>query len=81
MDKKSVLFIEVPLENVMLNNKSDLQLLKKHWNEHINFYSKKSLYRLIKNVELDVIDFRIIQNTGEGNSLYLFQVSCRLISL
>jgi hypothetical protein len=53
MDKESVLFIEVPLENVVLNNNGDLHTLKKHWHEHINFYSEKSLCLLLK-----MLDFR-----------------------
>ncbi|CAM8369093.1 Methyltransferase domain containing protein [Candidatus Methylopumilus planktonicus] len=80
MNNKSVLYIEVPLENVVLNNKSDLHALKKHWHEHINFYSEKSLRLLAQNVGLEVIDLKRLQATAGGQSGYLFQVACRLKS-
>lgn len=78
MNKESVLYIEVPLENVVLNNKNDLHLLKKHWHEHINFYSEKSLYSLVQNVGLEVKDLKRLQATAGGRSSYLFQVACKL---
>lgn len=80
MDKESVLYIEVPLEDVVLNNKSDLHLLKKHWHEHINFYSEKSLYSLVQNVGLEVKDLKRLQATAGGQSSCLFQVACKLKS-
>lgn len=78
MDTETVLYIEVPFENVMMNNQNDLQILKKHWHEHINFYSEKSLYRLIKNVGLDVISLKVFQDSTRDN-FYLFQVACKTI--
>jgi hypothetical protein len=83
MDKGSVLYIEVPLENVVLNNNADLHTLKKHWHEHINFYSEKSLCLLVQNVGLEVIDLNRLQATQAkvgGQSGYFFQVACRLKS-
>ena len=80
MDKESILYIEVPLENVVMNNKRDLHLLKKHWHEHINFYSEKSLYSLVQNVGLEVNDLKILQATAGGQSSSLFQVACKLKS-
>jgi len=80
MNKESILYIEVPYENVVMNNKSDLHLLKKHWHEHINFYSKKSLYSLFQNAGLEVKDLKKLQATAGGQSSYLFQVACKLKS-
>ncbi len=78
MDEESVLYIEVPLENVVLNNKTDLHLVKKHWHEHINFYSEKSLEVLVQHVGLEVISLKHIQAEAGGKSSFLFQVACRL---
>lgn len=78
MVKESVLYIEVPLESIVLSNNCDLHLLKKHWHEHINFYSEKSLRLLVKNVGLEVIDLKRLQATDGGKSSFLFQVACRL---
>lgn len=80
MDIESVLYIEVPLENVVLSNKSDLHLHKKHWHEHINFYSENSLRLLIQNVGLEVVDLKRLKATAGSKSSFLFQVACRLKS-
>ena len=80
MDKETVLYIEVPLEDVVFNNKSDLHLLKKHWHEHINFYSEKSLYHLVKNVGLEIKELKIMHETAGGNSSNLFQIACKLLT-
>ena len=80
MDKETVLYIEVPLEDVVFNNKSDLHLLKKHWHEHINFYSEKSLYHLVKNVGLEIKELKIMHQTAGGSSSNLFQIACKLLT-
>lgn len=80
MDKESVLYIEVPIESVVLNHKSDLHKIKKHWHEHINFYSEKSLYALVENVGLEVKDLNKLQVTDGGQSFWVFQVACNLKS-
>ena len=80
MDAESVLYIEVPLEKVVLNNKTDLHLLKKHWHEHINFYSEKSLYSLFQAAGLEVKDLKILKATAGEQSSCLFQVACKLKS-
>ena len=78
MDNDSILYLETPLEDVVLNNEGDLHLLKKHWHEHINFYSEKSLEHLVKNVGLEVLSLKKLQVTAGGRSLYVFQVACKL---
>jgi hypothetical protein len=78
MNNESVLYIEVPLENVILNNSSDLHAVKKHWHEHINFYSEKSLRLLAQNSGLEVIDLKRLQVTAGGQPGYLFQIACKL---
>ena len=80
MGKDSILYIETPLENICLNNESDLHLKKKHWHEHINFYSEKSLMCLVENVGFEVVDLKKLQVTTGGKSAYLFQVACKLKS-
>jgi len=80
MDTDSILYIEVPLEEVVLNNKQNLHLLKKHWHEHINFYSEKSLHFLVQNVGLEVIKIRRLQVKAGGKSSCMLQVACRLES-
>jgi hypothetical protein len=80
MDKDSILYIEVPIENVVLNHKSDLHIIKKHWHEHINFYSEKSLYSLVENVGLEVKELKRLQVTDGDQTFWVFQVACNLKS-
>jgi len=80
MDKGTVLYIEVPLEDLVFNSEGDLHLLKKHWHEHINFYSEKSLYHLVKNVGLEIKELKIMQETAGGKSYNLFQIACKLLT-
>ncbi len=78
MDIDSILYVEVPFENIFLTNDRDLHLLKRHWHEHINFYSEKSLHSLFKNVGLEVVNLKHLRATAGGRSSFLFQVACRL---
>lgn len=78
MDADSILYIEVPLENVILANKCDYHLMKKHWHEHINFFSEKSLQVLVNNVGFDVEDLKRLHITSEGKPSCLFQLACKL---
>jgi len=78
MNKDSILYIEIPLENVVLNNEKDLHLEKKHWHEHINFFSEESLKRLVENVRLEVVDIKKLKKITAGNASYVFQLACRM---
>ena len=62
------------------NNEKDSHLKKKHWHEHINFYSEKSLKRLVENVMLEIVDLRKLKVTTGGSASYIFQVACRIKS-
>ena len=56
------IYIEVPLEKIV-DFETPLfsdAVTKKHWHEHLNFYSKKSLNKLFSKVGLEVIDVRSI---------------------
>jgi hypothetical protein len=78
MDLNSVLYIEVPQEDVVLEKKTDLHLHKKHWHEHINFFTQKSLYALMENAGLKVIDFNELEVFSDGKVAHLFQMACKL---
>lgn len=78
MNRSSVLYIEVPLENLVLTEKKDLHIQKKHWHEHINFFSERSLNLLVQNVGLKVIDLKRLKVNASPQPYFLFQVACRL---
>ncbi len=80
MNKNSILYIEVPYEDLILNEKEDLHIKKRHWHEHVNFYSKKSLEYLVENVGLDIFDMNELKvgEIGSSKAGSLFQLACKL---
>lgn len=62
MKPATLLYVEVPLENFMFDHKDDSQayLFKKHWHEHINFFSEKSMISLICASGFSIIDSTVI---------------------
>ena len=69
MDSKTILYIEVPYEKIMENNLNakDLYLQKRHWHEHINFFSEASLEKLTSLCNLKIIKSQIHSNLFEAN--------------
>ena len=57
MNDETILYIEVPFEKLMQNSPNSLEkyLSKKHWHEHINFFSENSLFKLTKNCGLEIV--------------------------
>ena len=50
---------------------------KRHWHEHINFYSEESLERLITNCGLRIVDRRVLMVNVAGADVHIFQIACR----
>ena len=80
MRKDTILYLEVPHEDIirMSNPEDEFYLKKKHWHEHINFYTEKSLCRLIDLCGLDIVALRQLNASAGGNASFLFQVACKL---
>lgn len=78
MDKDSILYIEIPLEDIILTQNIDLHLHKKHWHEHINFFTKKSITALVENSGLRVIALKALHVNVNNRSSYVFQLACQL---
>ena len=78
MDKNSILYIEVPFEDLVLNERENLHIKKKHWHEHVNFYSKNSLKYLVENVGLSIFDINELEVNDGSRIYYLFQLACKL---
>ena len=77
MSLKSLLYIELPYEKLIMEieNKKKTYKDKKHWHEHVNFFSKKSILKLLKKCKLKIVDFRKL-DVPEGN-FSLMQIICR----
>ena len=79
MSKDTLLYIEVPFEELMRFSEGDkdLQLKKRHWHEHINFYSEESLRRLLNTCGLKIIALQQLHASGGANTEYCLQIACR----
>lgn len=58
MGPQTLLYLEVPHEAVIREHPGCMGLapLKRHWHEHVNFYTESSLRRLVVELGLEVID-------------------------
>ena len=77
MSSKSSLYIELPYEKLIIEieNKKKSYESKKHWHEHVNFFSKKSILKLLKKCKLKLVDFRKLDVAGGNFSL--MQIICK----
>jgi hypothetical protein len=81
MSDETILYIEVPYEKIMSNsdliNKNEY---KRHWHEHINFYSENSLNKLLAKCGLKIIKTNIATDVLEKNITNfsnVFMVACK----
>ena len=75
---EALLYIEIPLEDVMKSQTTDPQSFKRHWHEHINFFSEQSLTRLIDRCDLKLLSINQLCASAGGASTYLLQIACEL---
>ena len=76
----SRLYVELPLETLM-RGPQDQRVApqsKRHWHEHINFFSAMSLRRLMTRCGLEVLDLRPATLTVEGKEVWIWQLLAKL---
>lgn len=69
MDSQSVLYLEVPFERLMCTLEAEPQRWyeKRHWHEHINFFSRESLRRLLARCGLEPLLMDVLDiDVGNG---------------
>jgi len=75
----TILYVEIPLEDIVRTcGPKDSLSNKKHWHEHINFYSESSIRALLHNAGLSVIDFKLLQANAGSNTSWQQQIACRI---
>lgn len=79
MDQDTILYIEVPFEEIMRSEAQDREKMKRHWHEHINFYSRSSLIALLDCCGFSVLDSNIFAAKVAGSDVRVLQVVCRLL--
>jgi len=78
MHSGSVLYLEAPFEALMRSSPKAPHLVKKHWHEHINFFSKKSVIALVEKCGFQIIDISEAEIELNGKSGAVFMVACKL---
>lgn len=79
MGPDTLLYIEVPHEDLMRANLRSLEIYRqrKHWHEHINFFSEASIGPMLNHSGLDVREIEEIQVTAGGRAAYIFSIACK----
>lgn len=80
MTEGTILYIEVPHEDIIRTSAMEVDVYKKkkHWHEHINFYTEQSLKELVEKCGLEVVALQQLEATAGGHSSHLFQLACKL---
>ncbi len=80
MDKDSILYIEIPQEELVrkFENERDLSSRKKHWHEHVNFYTKRSLEELLNYCGFSAAEIRTSKVPMGNNLVYIYQAIAKL---
>jgi SAM-dependent methyltransferase len=80
MNPTTVLYIEVPLENLVKEYLGGTQVLgrKRHWHEHINFFSRNSLEALVTEMGLSLLHFQVQDIESDGKPYSQFMLACVL---
>lgn len=78
MSADTVLYVEVPHEQLVREGSGSLVEQKKHWHEHINFYTEQSMRTLLGNCGLDIIDLAFLHKTDGKVHYHVFQIAARL---
>ena len=73
MRKDTLLYIELPCEEIM-KQPPQARSAKRHWHEHINFYSENSIVRLLLNCALQVSAIRSLDVEVANKPVSIFQV-------
>lgn len=74
MRGKGLLYLEVPFEDVMHGEHAGACARKRHWHEHINFFSEESLARLAENCGFRPVAWNTLHVTTAGKTADAFQL-------
>lgn len=80
MDRNATLYLELPYEDLIRLNQSPDDRLeqKRHWHEHINFFTPQSLVPLLRNAQLEAVQTRTSAVTVAGRERNVFMIAARL---
>jgi len=73
MAGKGFLYLELPFEELMQEDRADHHLRKRHWHEHINFFSERSLSDLTRGCGFRTVASHVLDVTAAGKTGRIFQ--------
>jgi hypothetical protein len=81
MSPATVLYIEVPHEDLIRFAASPEGLVKrkKHWHEHINFFTPASVERLLQRCGLEVLGRTTLDVNAGGKDAQAFGIAAKLV--
>ena len=81
MSDDSFLYLELPFEKVMQDDISTAKraTLKRHWHEHINFFSENGLIELVTKAGMKVLASRVYSPVNNQTGGDIFQLICAKI--
>lgn len=76
MSAHTTLYIEVPHEDLMRSNRGarDIYRQRKHWHEHINFFSETSLAPMLRASGLQAVEIAEIPIEAGGRQAHVFAI-------
>ena len=82
MTDTTVLYLEIPYEDLLVASCGNLtpESLKRHWHEHVNFFTESAVRALVQSSGLVIVAFRVLEVPIYGKPSFMFQVACTLPS-
>jgi hypothetical protein len=80
MGPQTLLYLEVPYEDLMRANAGSVEIYRqrKHWHEHINFFSEASIEPLLDASGLKAVEIAQMQISAGGRQAHIFSIICKL---
>jgi hypothetical protein len=75
--EETMLYIELPYEKLFSDHKQDQRIHKRHWHEHVNFFTERSIRYLLANLNVEIIDLNVLRIPDNENDSKLFQIACK----
>ena len=80
MTPDTVLYVEVPFEEVVRLHPTGARHHKRHWHEHVNFFTRRSISSLLEQSGFRVVDLQVLEIGSEAASVNVFQAACKLMA-
>lgn len=79
MGSDTLLYVEVPHEDLMRAHRGSLDIYRqrKHWHEHINFFSEASIEPLLNASGLEAVEIAEMQIAAGGKQAFVFSIVCK----